>query len=271
MRRLGLLAAAVVAGCGGRGPAPDRARVVSLVPSVTEIVYAVGAGDRLAGSTNQCDYPEAARQTDKVGDFAQPDVERIAALKPGLVFLALPIHGRVREKLAELGIRTHASQPEDMAAVLAEIEAVATLLGVPERGRALAESLGAELNAVPEGPDSPRVYVELSSAPLVAAGGRTFVSDIVRRAGGRNAFDDAPTEYPVVAPEDVAARNPDVIVVLHPGTSRAEVAQRVGWQSIAAVRSGRVFDDLDDDLLLRPGPRAVAGVLELAKRLREQR
>lgn len=256
-----------VVGCGGGRRAAGGANVVSLVPSVTETVFALGAGDRLAGTTNQCDYPEAARRTFKVGDFAAPDVERIVALGPGLVFVTLPLHATVVEKLRELGIRTYASQPGDVAEVLAEIESVGVLLGRAEQGRLLASSLAAQLESLPVWPDTPGVYVEISAAPLMTVGGRAFVADIVRRAGGRNVFDDATAEYPLVTPEEVAARNPDVILILHPGTGRAEVAQRVGWQGVAAVRNGRVYDDIDDDLLLRPGPRAVEGVRMLAMKV----
>ena len=266
-----VVSALLAAGCGQSRQAAGGLRVVSLVPSVTEDIFALGAGGSLAGTTNQCDYPEAARRTFKVGDFATPDVERIAALRPDLVFVALPLHAPLVEKLQELGIRTYASQPGNIAEVLAEIESVGVLLGRKGRARAITESLAAQLGLLPSWSDTPGVYIEISAAPMMTVGGRTFVADIVRRAGGRNVFDDAVVDYPVVTPEDVAARNPDVVLVLHPGTSRVEVAQRVGWQRITAVRTGRIHDDIDDDLLMRPGPRAVEGVLELAKRLHDKR
>ncbi|MEO0085224.1 MAG: cobalamin-binding protein [candidate division WOR-3 bacterium] len=265
--RLLISVALWLAGCGGNSRTTSDARVVSLVPSVTEIIFALGAGSSLAGTTNQCDYPEAALRTLKVGDFAAPDVERIAALKPEVVFITLPLHATAAEKLRESGIRTCVSQPEDVVGVLAEIERIGVLVGKREQGLALARSLAARLDSLPVWSDTPRVYVEISSVPLMTVGGRTFVADIVRRAGGRNVFDDAVADYPVVAPEEVAARNPDVIIVLHPGTSPAEVAQRLGWQEVVAIKTGCVFSDIDGDLLLRPGPRAVDGVLLLASRL----
>jgi iron complex transport system substrate-binding protein len=196
-----------------------------------------------------------------------PDVERIAVLRPSLVFVALPIHRQVVEKLRELGVRCRVSDPQTVEAVLAEVESAAALLGVPERGAALAASLRRRLDSLPAGPDTPLVYVEISAAPLMSVGGGTFVSDLVARAGGRNVFSGCAEPYPVVDPERVAAGRPDVILLLHPGTSAAEVRARLGWSRIPAVKSGRIIGDIDDDLLLRPGPRMVEGVVQLRQRL----
>jgi len=261
-----LAVAALGAACAPRGR-PAARGVVSLVPSVTEIVFALSAESCLTGTTNQCDYPERARHTTKVGDFAAPDVERLAALRPGLVFVALPIHRPVMEKLGELGIACRVSDPQSLEAVLAEVESVAAGLGLAARGRELASSLRRRLESLPAVSDTPRVYVEISSSPLMTVGGGTFVSDLVRRAGGRNVFADVASPYPVVSPEEVALRDPEVVLVLHPGTSAVEVARRLGWERTTAVRSGRVHADLDEDILLRPGPRAVDGVLQLHRLL----
>jgi ABC-type Fe3+-hydroxamate transport system substrate-binding protein len=234
---------------------------------VTEIVYALGAESLLVGTTNQCDYPAAARAKVKVGDFVMPDVERIVAAKPSVVFVALPLHRPVKEKLDELRVPTFASDPQSVEQVLAEVESVARALGVQGRGARLAASMRARFDSLLPVPDSPSVYVEISAAPLMTVGGRTFVSDLVTRAGGRNAFSDFDEPYPVVDPELVAARRPDVILLLHPGASAAEVRVRLGWSRIPAVKCGRIIGDIDDDLLLRPGPRMVEGVMQLSRRL----
>ncbi len=109
---LGCCAFAILAACPSQQPQTAGTRVVSLVPSITETIYALGAGDRLAGTTTYCDYPEAARLTYKVGDFANPDIERIQALRPALVFLTLPVHQLVAEKLKEAGIPVYVSRPD---------------------------------------------------------------------------------------------------------------------------------------------------------------
>lgn len=234
-------------------------RVVSLVPSATEIVYALKAEGSLVGNCNQCDYPEAARAVPKVGDFAHPDLERIVALRPQMVLLALPIHRLTAERLTELGTAYMVCNPQSVEAVFQEIESIAVLLGRGEGGRSLVDSLRKCLPAAAGFSDTPSVYVEISSVPLMSVGGCTYLNDLIRLAGGRNVFEDINREYFAVSPEDIASRNPDVIIVLHPSVRPEEVSRRLGWAGITAVKEGRVHGGLDEDLLLRPGPRLVEG------------
>jgi iron complex transport system substrate-binding protein len=257
----------LAAGCGQRPSAGPGLRVVSLVPSVTEIVYAVGAGKTLVGNTNQCDYPVEARSVYKVGEFMSPDLERIVALRPGLVFLTLPMHGQLLEKLKEMKVPVYVSRPADVKAVFREIDTVAQLLGQKALGESLVAAMRRRLDSVPAFADTPRVYAEISGTPLMTAGGGTFINELLGRAGGSNVFESSVQEYPVVDPEAVLAADPEVILLLHPDMSARDVASRVGWGGISAVRHGRIYDKLDEDLLFRPGPRIVEGVVLLAKLL----
>jgi len=247
----------------------QRNGCVSLVPSVTEIIFAINAGNMLRGNTNQCDYPAAASQVYKVGDFQTPELERIIALKPAVVFATLPIHARLVERLRELNVRVYISEPQSVDDVFAEIESVGMILGVQPRARQLADSLRRVLQQMPVFGDTPRVYVEIAGAPLMSVGQSSFINDLIRRAGGRNIFDDRKRAYPVVESEEVVARNPDVILILHPGTSSAEVNQRIGWEQLSAVQSGRVYDRLDENLFLRPGPRVTEAILVLIRLLHQ--
>jgi len=237
------------------------------VPSVTEIVYAVGAGKMLVGNTNQCDFPEAARGVYKVGDFMSPDLERIVALRPGLVFLTLPMHRQLLEKLNEMKVPTYVSRPADIEAVFREMDTVAQLLGRKAAGESLVAGMRRRLDTIPPFADTPRVYVEISGTPLMTAGGGTFINELLARAGGRNVFESSVQEYPVVDPEAVLAADPEVILLLHPDMSARDVEARVGWGGISAIKQSRVFEKLDEDLLFRPGPRIVDGVVLLAKLL----
>ncbi len=272
MRSVSLLATALcfLLACGVAPRVKSEERVVSLVPSATEVIYVLGADARLVGNTNQCDYPEAARGIYKVGDFVRPDIERIIALRPTLVLVTLPIHRQVAERLAELGIRTFVSRPADIEAVLVEIESIGALVGRQGQARELVARMRARLVAVPVPEKRPRVFVELSSAPLMTAGGTSFITDLIRRAGGQNIFADVVQEYPVIDPEAVVSRNPDVVLILHPGVTVADVGARVGWQRVEAVRSGRVYVGLNPDLFFRPGPRLVDGI-ELLQQLLHER
>ena len=257
----------MVAGCGQRPAAESGLRVVSLVPSATEIVYAVGAAKLLVGNTNQCDFPEAAKSVYKVGDFMSPDLERIVVLRPGLIFLTLPMHRQLLEKLNEMKVPTYVSRPTDIEAVFKEMDTVAQLLGRKAAGESLVAGMRRRLDSIPSFADNPRVFVEISGTPLMTAGGGTFINELLARAGGRNVFASSVQEYPVVDPEAVLRADPEVILLLHPDMSAGDVATRVGWGGISAVKHGRLYDRLDDDLLFRPGPRIVDGVVLLAKLL----
>jgi iron complex transport system substrate-binding protein len=253
--------------CGGAPSRVQGLRVVSLVPSITEIVYALGREQVLVGNTTQCDFPEAARAVYKVGDFMNPDVERIVALRPGIVFCALPIHERLVARLKELNIRTYASRPASIAKVLAEVDTVGRLLGAAEQAGDLVARLRARLDSVIPAADSPRVYLEISSTPLMTPGSGSFINELVSRAGGRNVFAGALQEYPTIDAEAVLQADPEVMLILHPDVSAADVGARVGWSGISAVRTRRVYDNLDEDLFFRPGPRIVEGVALLARLL----
>jgi iron complex transport system substrate-binding protein len=257
----------LVDGCGYRPAAESGLRVVSLVPSVTEIVYAVGAGRLLVGNTNQCDFPEAARNVYKVGDFLSPDLERIVSLRPSLVFLTLPMHRQLLEKLNEMKVPVYVSRPADIQAVFREIDTVAQLLGRKAVGESLVADMRRRLDSTPSFSDTPRVYVEISGTPLMTAGGGTFINELLARAGGRNVFASSIQEYPVVDPEAVIEADPEVILLLHPDMSVRDVVARIGWGGISAIRQSQVYEKLDEDLLFRPGPRIVDGVLLLVKLL----
>jgi iron complex transport system substrate-binding protein len=254
--------AVLLLACGGPRAGGERPglRVVSLVPSVTEVIFALGAESLLVGNTTECDYPEAAKRVPKVGDFVVPDMERVLALSPGLVCLALPVHAAIAQRLGEAGIATYVSNPTDIDGVFAEIESLGGRLGRRRQADSLVASLRARLDSIPHRPYTPSVFVEISASPLMTAGRGTFVNELLSRAGGVNCFDDSDIPWLVVEPEAVVARNPAVILILHPEARAADVARRVGWDAISAVQSGRVYDGLDEDLLLRPGPRIVDGI-----------
>lgn len=240
-------------------------RIVSLVPSITEIVYCLGAEENLVGNTNQCDYPEEAKRVYKVGDFMMPDIERIVALKPTLVFATLPIHRQIIEKLSELKIVVYVSAPEDIEGVFAEIESVGVLLGKRKQANELVTGMRRQLDSLPEFTDTPRVYVEISYAPLMSVGRGGFINDLIRRAGGKNVFESIPVPYLTVDPEMIVKANPDVILILHPAATTSEVKERVGWSKISAVRQSQVFTGLDEDLFFRPGPRIIEGIFLLTR------
>ena len=260
----------------GRKVALPRAprRIVSLAPNATEILFAIGAGDRLVGVTEYCDYPPEAKEIQRVGSFSYLSIERILSVAPDLVVMSSYEQERFVETLEDLGIPVYVCFPRSYRELFRSIETIGRLTGNPERATALVDSLESDLARLEEEvrdtfaeEDRPRVYFEISSRPLMTVGDDSFVGDLIEASGGRNVGHGIPRDYAVINPEVVIARNPDVIFIFQSSTSRENLAKRLGWDRINAVKNGLIFDDLDEDIVLRPGPRSVRGAREIFSRL----
>lgn len=239
--------------------ADEPRRIVSLAPSVTEIVFALGAGDRLVGATAQCDEPAEARAVDRVGTFLTPNVELVMAKQPDLV-LAVPSPGNRRavETLRQMGLRVVVMEPRSVAETRAAILQVAELLGRREVGESLAASFDRRLAGVRlavEGKPAPRVLFLVGRNPLMVAGGGTLQDELITIAGGMNIGARAGSGWPRVDIEFVLAEAPDVLIDATMGSGAEE--NGTFWSHFAelpAVRTGRVHT-ASDSRLLRPGPR----------------
>jgi iron complex transport system substrate-binding protein len=251
--------------------APPR-RVVSLAPSLTEIVFLLGRESALVGVTRFCNHPPAASLLPNIGGVVDPNVERIVSLSPDLVLCTTD--GNPREKvrtLEEMGIPCFAVAPQNLDEVFTTIERVGALLGVADRGIDEAAALrgrARRARAAMGGKDGdpPRVLFVVSTAPVIAAGGGTFMDELVRLAGGRNAAALFSGRYPRLSVEELIAAAPDVIFVAGmTGVERfpREVAR---WNEVPAFRDGAVFT-LDGDLVTRPGPRLVTALERISAAL----
>lgn len=247
-------------------------RVVSLAPNITEIVFFLGCGDKLVGVTNQCDWPPAAGSLTKVGDFSNPSIERIIDLSPDLVLTTSLEQDRWVVKLSSLGIKVFSIYPGDCEELVNSMKKLLKVLGETRAGsdsiRFFEEKIVA-LESIPgnTGAERPRVFVEISDSPLMTAGDDSFVSDLIERAGGLNIAMGLQREYCIINPERVIRDDPEVIFIFHGLASRDELSRRIGWANIEAVKSGRVFDDVNPDYVLRPGPRVIKGIISLRERL----
>jgi iron complex transport system substrate-binding protein len=233
-------------------------RIISLSPAMTEILFSIGAGDQIVGVTTFCDFPEDAKRIPQVGDFSHPSIERIVGLKPDLVIVNLPEQGRIKKDLDKLGIKTFVSSPTSLFELYGELSVLGADLGEQKAVDSLISYMKQNLQAVTSN-NRPKVYVEISPRPLVTVGAHSFLNNLIHDAGGVNIFEDLEKDYPVISQEAVIARDPDIIIVLHP----EGVTGRIGWQNIQAIKNGRVYDDLDPDLLMRPGPRLILGFKRL--------
>jgi len=250
---------------------PDRpARVISLAPSLTEIVYALGAEARLVGVTSYCDYPPEAAEKPKVGGMVTPSLEAILTLRPDLV-LATTEGNReehVRE-LERLGLSVYLVRPTSFATVLESVLRVGELLGREAEARKLVEGMRREVEAIARAARSrphPRVLYVLWGDPLIVPGRDTIMTDLIRLAGGVSVTGQEALPYPRFSLEEMVARHPEIIVLAQHGS--ASVDERLDrWRHlrvIPAVRAGRIYG-IDGDLLHRPGPRIVQGLRALAR------
>jgi iron complex transport system substrate-binding protein len=252
-------------------------RVVSLAPSNTEILFALGAGDKVVGRDEFSDYPEGAKAIESVGgSMGEYSLEAIVALKPDLVLASELNSPELVSSLEKLGLTVYyLSNPKSFEDLYTNLEIVATLTG--RDATKLTDSLKARVTAVDEkiAPLSyrPTVFYEIDatdpSKPYTAGVG-TFIHLIINRAGGANFTELAgiTDPYPQVSLEQLVVMPPDFIILGDSmwGTTPEVVAGRPGWDVLTAVMEGRVFP-FDDNLVSRPGPRLVDGLEALAKLL----
>lgn len=229
------------------------------MPSLTETLYALGAEERLVGVTTYCDYPSEVRQKPKVGDFLAPDPEKLSVMKPDIILLTTPAQAQLASDLRSAGYRVAVFEdPTTLEGVFEQIQALADTLGVSRRGKVLTDSLYEILHGIGRR-DSLSCYIEISEAPLVAAG-ESYLSDALTRIGLYNVFSDR-TGYPAIDPEEVVKRSPEVVLLLYPNASASKTSSRLSWSRVPAVRNRMVFDSLPLDELLRPGPRLLEGLI----------
>jgi len=229
-------------------------RIVSLSPAMTEILFTLNARGSLVGVTTFCDYPEQTKEIYKVGDFSNPSMERIVGLKPDLVIVNLPEQMRIKKQLDKLQIKVFVSSPRSLDDIYREIAEIGGIV----KKESVAESLisAMKMTIRPFGDDEKkRVYIELSPRPIVTIGAQTFLNELLEMAGGVNIFSDLKKDYPVVSQEEIIKRNPEIIILLHPD----EIRDRLGWEDIDAVKNKKINRDINQDHLMRPGPRLVEG------------
>lgn len=264
------------------GAADQPARIVSTAPSITETLFALGLGARVAGVTTFCNYPEEARRLPKIGTYIQPNLEVIVSLRPDLVVVeANPI--RLREKLEALGLRVLELHFTTVADIHQSIERLGQAAGVPKRAEALNRSIRSQLDEIRRRTASlarRRMLFLVGRSPnalegLIAAGRASYLNELITVAGGVNIFRDAPTAYPKVSLEEILARDPEVIVDMGEMARTAGVTeadkQRVlrlwdRYPSLTAVRTRHVFA-VAADIFVVPGPRMVEAAREFARML----
>jgi len=250
-------------------------RIISLAPSITETLYALGLGDRVAGVTSYCDFPPEARAKEKVGDTIHPDLERIIGLKPDLVLVSTSsqLEG-LATRLDQLGIPVYVSNPRTVEEVVASIRSIGDLTGSNPAAAKLASEMEQRISEVQQranGLARPRVLYVLQVGPLITAGRDTFINDLIRVSGGDSISSQETSDYPQFSRETVIARAPELIVA--PASHGTEIVNvdelKRDFAMTPAARHGRIVL-VDPDLVDRPGPRIVDGLDALSKAITEK-
>lgn len=249
-------------------------RIVSLAPSNTELLFAVGAVDKVVGVDEFSNFPAEARAKPQLGSYIKPDLERIVAAGPDLV-LVTNVH--VKTLVPELESRKIPALVVDgtnVEEVFERILLVGRVTGDPAKAATVVASMKARMATVASrvsGQPKTRVFFELSP-DLYTAGPKTFVDDLIQRAGGQNIAADAKTQWPQLNQESVIQKDPEVIILSYGagGPSPDQVKARPGWQNLAAIKGSRVTT-VNPDLTNRPGPRVIDGLEAIAAALHPDR
>lgn len=244
-------------------------RVISLAPSNTEILFALNAGKSVVGDTTYCDYPKAAKNITKVGGFTDPNVEKIVELKPDIVFGSGTLQSEFVSKLESLEIPVFLVDTKSLTEVMQNVETMGTILDKMPEAVVVTGKMRAKINDIESKlhntKDRPLVFYEVYNEPLITAGPKTFVNDLITRAKGKNAGAAVKAEYPQFSLEKLIEMNPDVYIAVE-GTNwkPGNIKTRPGWDKIDAVVNDKI-SIVNDDLVSRPGPRIIYGFEQIAK------
>jgi iron complex transport system substrate-binding protein len=249
-------------------------RVVSLAPSITEILYAIGAGSKLIGRTSACDYPPDVLNVPIIGGFGKPSIEKIVSLHPDLVLIVDLEDKTLYDYMQKLGLHIAHIKCATLSDIPAAILQVGKLVGAEENAKRFTAKLSGDLEKIKNETRSmsnkPAVYVEIWNDPLTTAGKNSFVNELITDAGGINIADTIENDYFQVSPEWVVRKNPDVIICLYMSNKAGKeliLERDKSWLSIKAVRDDKIFTDFDNSTILRPGPRVIEGILSLKSKI----
>ncbi|MCW8892039.1 MAG: cobalamin-binding protein [Deltaproteobacteria bacterium] len=245
-------------------------RILSLVPAVTEILFALDLENKIVAVTDYCNYPEAARELPKVGEYADPGLENILLFKPDLVFAAADMNRpTLVRRLETLNIPVYVVYPHTVNAALKTIRSIGDITGEPSKAQRLAASIEMRIDRIQQqlpGRKRPGVLEAVMLQPLTVAGPETFGDDIMRIAGGLNVVPTGPSRYPTWNSEALLTIDPEVIIVsTYPGQPDPEQFF-ARWPLLQAVKNQRIVH-IEADWIHRPGPRIILGIEALAKAL----
>ena len=248
---------------------PDHPhRVICLMPSVTDIVFSLGAADDVVAISDYTKYPAAALKKPSVGDLIKPSIETILSLHPDLVIGFQPKGPmEVTDQLERVGIPIFLVDSHGIAGILHSVETIGLALNRTSQADALIHSLQQRVDAVrvrTKGLPAPRIFMPIWYDPITTIGKNAFITEIIEAAGGRSVTDDLPKEWPQISMEVVLERAPDALLLVRGGKTTLQVLQdRPGWSSMTAIKAQRAY--YVDDRINFPSPVAIDALEDLAR------
>lgn len=257
--------------CGESAPGSSAQRIVSLAPSVTETLFALGAGERLTGVCTFCDFPREVEHISRVGAYLTPNVEVIIAQAPDLVIGVPPNNPEALAALQRAGLRVVVVQVDTIAQVEAAITTIAREIGREDAGVQLLTDIHRKMAAIQTrlaNAPQRRVLMVVGQKPLIAVGADIYLNELIERAHGVNIAATTGLPWPQLSLEFAVANQPEVIIDSSMGSEEKDEAQRLGiWRNfpeLPAIREGRLYNRRSY-VLLRPGPRLAEGFEEIAR------
>ena len=250
-------------------------RIISLAPSITEMLFAIGLNEEIVGVTKSANYPQAALKKEKIGTITEPNLEKIVSLKPDLVICAAINKMQTIDKLKKLGLKVAGFSPADVDETLITLKKVGRLTGKSEKARDIVTDMYIKLIDLKNIVDShlkkherPQVFYEIWSNPLLTAGDNTFIDDLIELAGGDNIGDQAQGSWPQYSMEKLILENPEVYISTPhsaPGdVTIKSIKNRDKFNNLKAVKNDRIHL-INQDLVSRPSPRIIKGFKLLIK------
>lgn len=244
-------------------------RIISLAPSGTEVLFAVGAGDRVVAVDEFSDFPVEAKELPKIGGFDGKTIslEKILSFEPDFVYISKGMHDFLIPTFDEYGIKYYVSEGTSVEGVKKEIVEIGAICGNDKAVNETLKKIDDAIDSVVPTDKAPTVYYETWNSPYMSVGGNTFISDVISISGGKNIFEGL-NDWPVVSEEAIISGNPDVILLpSSSGITAENVNGRKGWEELNAVKNNKVFI-IDDNIFSRPGPRISEAIVQLAELLK---
>jgi iron complex transport system substrate-binding protein len=245
-------------------------RIVSLSPSNTEILFALGAGDRVVGVTSFCDYPEEAKNVERVGSFEGPNLELVNKAQPDVV-LAGYIQEDAIKMLESMGIKVIVTEAEKFENIYDSIELIGKVTGTDEKAKEIVDEMRHTIEGITEkykDRDKPTVFYVVWTDPLTTAGSDTYINEVIKAAGGINVAEKA-AGWAQYSPEALIKDNPEILVSAFHSTDRGmtkeDISKNPIFSRLEAVKKGKVHVMSDDNTVSRPGPRIVIAIREMAE------